>query len=288
MKPFELHTPQSIEQAIQYLKGDHSLVKAMSGGTALMLMMKSGVYAPEALVSLSKVQTLKGISIEANGDLQIKAMTTLSEIEHSPIVNQHFSVISQTMKKLANVRVRNVACIGGALAHGDPHTDMPPLMTALGATLQVHSAAGTKKIPIENFYLGYYTTRLSGGEIIQSITVPALTHRYCLYLKCTTRSADDWPTLGIAVNLGLKDKLLDSPKVILSAVVETPTRLSEVEKFLTGKIPSEALFTEAGEIAASHIEPEDDARGSATYKKQLIKVYIRRAIQNSLQGKVQS
>jgi carbon-monoxide dehydrogenase medium subunit len=288
MKPFALHTPQSIEQAIQYLQDDNSLVKPMSGGTALMLMMKSGVYEPEALVSLSKVQTLQGIAIDTNGDLQIQAMTTLSEIEHSPIVKQYFSVISQTMKKLANVRVRNVACLGGALAHGDPHMDMPPLMTVLGATLKINSASGTKNIPIENFYLGYYTTLLSSGEIIQSITVPALTNRYCLYLKCTTRSADDWPTLGVAINLGLKGKLLDSPKVVLSAVVETPTRLSEVEEFLTGKTPSETLFIEAGEIAASHIEPEDDARGSASYKKQLIKVYIRRAIQNSLQGKVQS
>ncbi len=288
MKPFELHTPQSVEQAIQYLENANSLIKPMSGGTALMLMMKSGVYEPEALVSLSKVPSLHGISLDSNQNLQIQALTTLSEIEHSPIVKEYFLVINQSMKKLANVRVRNVACIGGALAHGDPHMDMPPLMTALGATVHIRSASGARSLSIENFYLGYYTTLLKEDEIIESITVPSIKNRYCLYLKCTTRSADDWPTLGVAVNLGLTNNHFDSSKVVLSAVVQTPTRLFEVEKLLDGKTPSESLFIEAGEIAANQVDPEDDARGSAVYKKQLIKVYVRRAIQNSMQGKVQS
>ncbi len=288
MKPFEIQSPDSVENAVSFLQQDNSLIKAMSGGTALMLMMKAGVYEPQSLIHLSNVSSLKGISIDAQGVLHIGAMTTLSELEHSPLIQQHFSVISKTMKHLANVRVRNVACVGGALAHGDPHMDMPPLMTALGAQLQIKSKNGSRVLPIENFYEGYYTTKLSSDEIIASVSIPSIQNRHCLYLKCTTRVVDDWPTLGVAVNLGVQDQQIVSPRIILSAVVETPTRLLKVEDYLQGKPLTDQLIREASELASESVHPQDDARGSSSYKHQLIKVNVRRAIQKSILEKAQS
>ena len=288
MKPFEIQSPDSVENAVSFLQQDNSLIKAMSGGTALMLMMKAGVYEPQSLIHLSNVSALKGISIDAQGVLHIGAMTTLSELEHSPLIQQHFSVISKTMKHLANVRVRNVACVGGALAHGDPHMDMPPLMTALGAQLQIKSKNGSRVLPIENFYEGYYTTKLSSDEIIASVSIPSIQNRHCLYLKCTTRVVDDWPTLGVAVNLGVQDQQIVSPRIILSAVVETPTRLLKVEDYLQGKPLTDQLIREASELASESVHPGDDARGSSSYKHQLIKVNVRRAIQKSILEKAQS
>lgn len=288
MKPFEIQSPDSVENAVSFLQQDNSLIKAMSGGTALMLMMKAGVYEPESLIHLSNVSALKGISIDAQGVLHIGAMTTLSELEHSPLIQKHFSVISKTMKHLANVRVRNVACVGGALAHGDPHMDMPPLMTALGAQLQIKSKNSSRVLPIENFYEGYYTTKLNSDEIIESISIPSIQNRHCLYLKCTTRVVDDWPTLGVAVNLGYQDQQIVSPRIILSAVVETPTRLLQVEDYLQGKPLTDQLIREAAELASESVHPQDDARGSSGYKHQLIKVNVRRAIQKSILEKAQS
>jgi len=288
MKPFEIQFPETIEQTVSLLSNNNSQIKPISGGTALMLMMKAGVYEPESLISLSKVNILRGITMNENGDLIIPAMTTLSEIEHSNLVLNHFGVISKTMKHLANVRVRNVACIGGALAHGDPHMDMPPLMTALGATIHIKSKDSSRSIPIEGFYEGYYTTKLKSNEIIESISIPSLKNRHCVYIKCTTRVVDDWPTLGVSINSKLNNQVFDSPKIVLSAVVETPTRLLSVENLLQGKSPSDQLLQEAGELASISIDPQDDARGSSTYKRQLIKIYVRRAIQKSLLEKAQS
>ena len=135
MKPFEIHQPQSLNEALTFLQNDDALTKPMSGGTGLMLMMKSGIYEPKGLVSLDKISGFKGIHLQDNGNLEILAMTSLSDLEHSPVINSTFQVISSTMKHLANVRVRNVARVGGALAHGDPHMDLPPLLTALNLSL---------------------------------------------------------------------------------------------------------------------------------------------------------
>jgi carbon-monoxide dehydrogenase medium subunit len=288
MKPFELQFPETIEQTVTLLTDSNSQIKPMSGGTALMLMMKAGIYEPETLVSLSQVNTLKGLTMNEHGELLIPAMTTLSELEHSDLIKNHFGVISKTMKHLANVRVRNVACIGGALAHGDPHMDMPPLMTALGATIHIKSEDSSRSEPIEGFYEGYYTTKLKSDEIIESISIPSIKNRQCVYIKCTTRVVDDWPTLGVAVNSKLNNQVFDSPIIVLSAVVETPTRLLSVEKLLQGKSPSDQLLHEAGELASTSIDPQDDARGSSAYKRQLIKIYVRRAIQKCLLEKAQS
>jgi len=288
MKPFELQFPKTIEQTVSFLTDNNSQIKPISGGTALMLMMKAGVYEPESLISLTKVNTLKGLTMNEHGELFIPAMTTLSDLEHSDLVQNHFGVISKTMKHLANVRVRNVACIGGALAHGDPHMDMPPLMTALGATIHIRSKDSSRSIPIEGFYEGYYTTKLKSDEIIESISIPSIKNRQCIYIKCTTRVVDDWPTLGVAINSKLNNQVFDSPIIVLSAVVETPTRLLSVEKLLQDKSPSNQLLEEAGELASISIDPQDDARGSSSYKRQLIKIYVRRAIQKSLLEKAQS
>jgi carbon-monoxide dehydrogenase medium subunit len=287
MKPFEIHQPQSLNEALTFLQNDDALTKPMSGGTGLMLMMKSGIYEPKGLVSLDKISDFKGIHLQDNGNLEILAMTSLSDLEHSPVINSTFQVISSTMKHLANVRVRNVARVGGALAHGDPHMDLPPLLTALNATINVKSKEDNRQIPIENFYVGYYTTKLNTNEIIHSVTVPSIKGRHCVYIKCTTRVVDDWPTLGVAMNIGIKDEAIDSPRIVLSAVVEKPTRLSSVENFLHGKVPSEALLLEAREMAVDSIELDDDARGSASYKRQLIKINVHRGIQKCLSEKAQ-
>jgi aerobic carbon-monoxide dehydrogenase medium subunit len=287
MKSFEIHQPSSLNEACGYLKKENNQIKPMSGGTGLMLMMKSGIFEPEGLVSLEKVTDLNGIDLKENGDLEIKSMTSLSELEHSPIIQNHFSVISQTMKHLANVRVRNVARVGGALAHGDPHMDLPPLLTSLNALVNVKSLKEKRQILLEDFYEGYYTTKLKSDEIIQSVLIPSIKGRHCIYSKCTTRVMDDWPTLGISINLGFENNACINPRIVLSAVVEKPTRLYSVEELLQGRNPNDELLIAASEIATKSIDLFDDARGSADYKSQLIKIYVFRGLKKCLSEKAQ-
>src|SRR4051812_32142046 len=253
----------------------------MSGGTALMLMMKAGVLRPTRLVSLQKIG-LSEIRQTPAGDLSIGAMARLSDIERSPVVKRGWPVIVNALRTLSNVRVRNVAALGGHLAHGDPHTDLPPLLSALGATATIAGPRGERSIPIEALYTGYLETSLARNELLTQVTIPALSGRSAAYLKCTTRSADDWPALGVAVAFDFKRKLIEEPRIVVSAATDRPTRLAAAEKLLAGKALDDKLLKQAGEAAAAEVQIESDLHGSAAYKKQLIRVYLRRAIHEAL------
>ncbi len=270
MAPFELAEPRSLPEAFSLLQDDGA--RPMSGGTALMLMMKAGVLRPTRLVSL-RFLPLKGIT-EKGGGLRVGAMTTMRELEKSADVRRGWPVITRTLRTLANVRVRNVATVGGALSHGDPHMDLPPLLSALGATVTIAGPQGERSAPVESLYAGYLETTLKRGELITGIDVPALNGRCAAYLKCTTRSADDWPALGMAVVL---DAQKHEASIVVSAATDRPTRLRAVEKILAGREISEFVLNQAVEAARS-IDIEGDLHGSAAYKKHLIGVYLKRAV----------
>ena len=248
MAPFELAQPADLAEAISLLDSDDA--RPLSGGTALMLMMKAGVLRPKRLVSLRRLGLDR---IEANGGLRIGAMATLRALEKSEHVRNHWPVIARTLRNLSNVRVRNVATVGGALAHADPHMDLPPLLAALAARVVVVGKNGERTMPVEELYAGYLENTLKRDELITRVEVPPMQQRRAAYLKCTTRSADDWPAVGVAVVLG------DENRIFVSAATDRPTRL-------------------ANEAALDNLKIEGDLHGSAEYKKQLLRVYVKRAI----------
>ncbi|TMH93492.1 MAG: xanthine dehydrogenase family protein subunit M, partial [Betaproteobacteria bacterium] len=147
MMPFELAEPRSLREAIASLDAKDPSVRPISGGTALMLMMKAGMLRPSRLVSLGKLG-LAGIRTGPGGELRVGAMTSLRTIEKSEIVRRGWPVIARTLRTLSNVRVRNVATVGGHLAHADPHMDLPPVLSALGARVTIAGAAGERSIPV--------------------------------------------------------------------------------------------------------------------------------------------
>jgi carbon-monoxide dehydrogenase medium subunit len=251
LKPFELLEPHSLREAVAALEASDA--RPMSGGTAIMLMMKAGVLRPSRLVSLRKLQ-LEKLEVASDGALRVGAMTTLRALEKSDVVRKGWPVITKTLRTLSNVRVRNVATLGGHLAHGDPHMDLPPLLSALGATVTIAGPKGERTSSVEALYTGYLETTLKRGELITKVEIPALGRKRAAYLKCTTRSADDWPALGVAVVLDG-----DKPTIVVSAATDRPTRLASVE-------------------AAEALHIESDLHGSAAYKKQLLRVYLKRAM----------
>ena len=283
MRPFELVEPTSLNEAIGLLDADDPSVRPIGGGTALMLMMKAGVFRPVRLVSLRMLgEDIAGIKAGIDGNLTIGAMAPLSVVEHSPEVIQHAPVIAQTMRRLANVRVRNVATIGGSLAHGDPHMDLPPVLIALGASVAVVGPAGERTIRLEQFYSGYYETALEHNELIIELRIPFQGKRRSAYLKCTTGAADDWPALGIAVSLDADDRSVHSATVVVSAAVERTTRLVQAESVLAGATINDAVLRRAGDAAAEEAHMVGDARGSAAYKRELIRVCLARAVGRAL------
>lgn len=287
MTPFDLVEPNTLAEALALLDPEDHSVRPIAGGTALMLMMKSGVFEPTRLVSLARLEGFSGIQAGPDGSLRIGAMTPLSVMERSPLVAEHARVIVKAMRRLANVRVRNVACIGGALAHGDPHMDMPPLLASLGAEVVVVGPAGERTIPVQQLYLGYYETVLGKDELIREVRIPALAGRRAAYLKCTTRSADDWPALGVALSAHMNNGQLTSVRIVVGAVTEKPTRMTEAESLLEGRPLDAARIAQACDAASAAVDPQSDARGSAAYKRQLVRVYVGLAIAAAFQGVAQ-
>jgi aerobic carbon-monoxide dehydrogenase medium subunit len=281
MIPFELVEPATLQEAIAAIDPDDPAVRPIAGGTALMLMMKAGVFTPRKLVSLRKLDGMNGIKT-AGGALTIGALTPLSDVEHSPDVARHAPVIPQIMKRLSNVRVRNVATVGGALAHGDPHMDLPPVAIALGGRVRIAGPGGERELAVEDLLTGYYETALKANELIASLHIPAQGKTRAAYFKVTAGSADDWPALGVAVALETDGAAIKSARVVVSAATPKATRLKSVEKLLAGASADDKTLKAAGEAAAAEAEIIGDVRGSAAYKRELLRVYIGRAVRAAM------
>jgi carbon-monoxide dehydrogenase medium subunit len=282
--PFDWVEPETLKQAVALLDPEDPTIRPIAGGTALMLMMKAGVFTPSRLVSLAKIEPRYfEIGIDAGGALRIGAMASLSQLEQSAETIARFPVMKRALRTLSNVRVRNVARIGGALAHGDPHMDLPPLLAALGARVSVTGQKGTREIAVEDLYAGYYETTLEKNELIAEAIVPPLNGAKAAYIKVTSRSADDWPALNIGVRLDTDGPgRIREARVVISAATEKVTRLKAAERLLTGATVNDALLKQAGDAAAREVSFLSDAHGSAAYKKELLRVYLSRAVREAL------
>jgi carbon-monoxide dehydrogenase medium subunit len=193
-------------------------------------------------------------------------------------------VIARTLATLSNVRVRNVATVGGHLAHADPHMDLPPALGALGAQVTIAGPSGERTVPVASLATGYYETVIKRTELITALTVPPMGRRRAAYLKCTVRSADDWPALGVAVALELDGTAIRDAVVVVSAATDRPTRLAGAEGALRGAAIDDATLARAGEAAVAGLDIVGDAHGSASYKKQLLRVYLARAVRAAAKG----
>jgi carbon-monoxide dehydrogenase medium subunit len=283
--PFEMVEPASLQEAVSLLDPQEPTIRPVAGGTALMLMMKSGVFQPTRLVCLHRIEPEHArITLAANGALRIGAMATLRQVEKDANVAARLPVLKRAMRTLSNVRVRNIARVGGALAHGDPHMDLPPVLAALGARVSIAGPKQNRELALEDLYAGYYETVLEKNELITAVTVPALNGRKAAYMKVTSRTADDWPSLGVAVSFALKDGKISEPTIVVSAATAKVTRMNTAEAALNNATPDDPTLRRAGDAAAEEAEILSDAHGSAPYKRELLRVYLRRAVREALDG----
>jgi carbon-monoxide dehydrogenase medium subunit len=247
-------------------------------------MMKSGVFQPTRLVSLRRLDgELRGVHEDGHSGLRIGAMTTLSELERSPRVHASMPVVTRALRTLSNVRIRNVATLGGHLAHGDPHMDLPPILMTLNARVRAVGPKGQRWIDMNDLAVGYYQTALERDELITDVHVPAQPSGVCMaYAKFTALSADDWPTVGVAAWLRIEASQIAEARVAVSAATERPVRVTPTEAILTSASPTPERFAMAAETAADGAETLADIRGSAAYKREMIRVYVRRALTQAL------
>jgi aerobic carbon-monoxide dehydrogenase medium subunit len=288
MTPFELAEPRTLKEAIALLDPDDASVRPIAGGTALMLMMKAAVFRPDRLVSLRRIEPrYAAIERGSDGALRIGAMATLASLEASEAVLKAAPLVTRTLRTLSNIRVRNVATVGGALAHGDPHMDLPPVLIALGASIATAGPGGERVMAVEDLFAGYYETTLQRNELIAELRLPPQGRKGGAYCKVTTGSADDWPALGVAVVLDSDGKAIKSARVVVSAATTKATRVKSAEAVLAGKTVDDKLLAQAGDAAVEEAEFIADVRGSVPYKRELLRVYIKRAVRQALDGGAQ-
>src|SRR5262245_18245318 len=285
MKSFELVEPSTLDEAIRLLDPQDRSVRAIAGGTALMLMMKTRLFQPTSLVSLRRLNgDLRGIRATDKGGLHIGAMTSLAALEYSPLLASSHPVINRALRTLSNIRVRNVATLGGHLAHGDPHMDLPPILLTLDAKVSIAGSGGSRSIRIADLFVGYYQTSLEKNELITAVDVPPLTPDvYSWYEKFTGRSADDWPTVGVAVWFRVNSNVIAEARIAVSAATDRPMRMAAAENLLIHAAPTQQSFSKAADAVADEVQPLTDLHGSASYKREMVRVHVRRALEHAWQ-----
>jgi len=243
-------------------------------------MMRQHLVRPGCLVSLRDVQGLNRIEA-TNGALRLGALVTHREAEVSPLVRERLPVLAETFRRVATVRIRHMATIGGALAHADPNQDPPVTLLALGASVEIRGARGHRELPLREFFRDYYETALEPGELVTAVTVPLLpVASGATFLKFLPRTADDYATVAVAaiVTLEPDGERCREARIALGSVGVTPLRAREAEALLAGERLSESLLRAAGEAVKARVDPLSDHRGSAAYKREMAGVIIGRAL----------
>ncbi len=282
MRDFAFHTPASIDEALSLIETHAEDGRAIAGGTALIVMMKQSLLAAEHLISLSRLPSLEGVRVEADG-LHIGALTRHRDVETSPVVREHLPFLAEVYSRVATVRIRNQATVGGGLAHADPAQDPPPGFIVLDAQVKTASKAGGRTIPVRELFSDYYETVLQPGELITEVIVPRpQAGTRTAYLKFLPRTEDDYATVAVAAAARVEGGVVRGLRVALGAAAPTPLHATAVERELEGQAPSPENIRRAAEAVESQVDPLDDFRGSAGYKRDMAVVFTRRALERVL------
>ena len=276
---FEYLRPNTIPEAIAMLQQHGDAAKILSGGQSLIPMMKLRLARPAILIDINRISGLSHIK-EEGGYLKIGGLTREAELEFSPLVRSKYPILADTTHVIADPQVRNLATVGGNLAHGDPANDHPATMIALGAQVVANGPKGERVIPIDNFFVSLFTTALKPDEILTEIRVPVPPPRSAgAYLKLE-RKVGDFATAAVAVQVTLDENgACQKVGMGLTNVGATPVKARKAEDFLRGKKLDDVAIAQAAQLAADQAEPSADLRGPVEYKKGLVKELAKRALQ---------
>ena len=281
--PFEYHAPASLSEAVALLS-EHGLdAKLLAGGQSLIPLMKFRFVEPAVIVDLNRIPGLGGIRRE-NGHLVLGALTREAELEDDEAVRTEFPIILDTAVVIADPLVRNLATVGGNLAHADPANDHPATMLALGAEIVATGPNGERTIPIDEFFVDTFTTALAADEVLTAIRIPIPGPRSGgAYVKFE-RKAGDYAIAGAAVQLTLDEAgQVTSVRIGLTNVNYMPMRATQAEAALLGKAPTEEAIREAARLAGEECDPSSDLRGPADYKRAVTRTVTARALRRALE-----
>jgi aerobic carbon-monoxide dehydrogenase medium subunit len=280
---FEYHRPSTLQDAVALLGRLGEGAKVLAGGQSLIPLMKLRLASPRHVIDINRIAGL-GTIAEKDGALVIGALVRESELETSDVVRRRFPILADACQVVADPIVRNLATVGGNLAHGDPANDHPAVMLALEAEVVALGPTGARRIPVSGFFTGPLETALKPGEILTEIRIPLPPPRSGgAYLKLE-RKVGDFATAAVAVQLTVGDNGACARAGIgLTNVGPTPIKAQRAEGLLRGQRLDDATIREAARAAAADSDPSEDLRGSVEYKRDLVRVLTIRAIRRALE-----
>ncbi len=278
---FEYEVATDVAHAIQLLASSGGEAKVLAGGQSLIPLMKFRLAQPASLIDITRIAGLSGI--RENGELQIGALIREADLEKNAIIRQRYPIIADTAAVVADPLVRNMATIGGNLAHADPANDHPATMLALRASVVAQGSKGERVIPIDDFFLDTFTTALRPDEILVEIRVPKPAARSGgAYLKLE-RKVGDFAIVGVAAMVRLDESgKIAAASIGLTNVGLTAIRARNAEEKLRGQAPDDKALAAAGAAAAAESQPVSDLRGPAEYKRDVVRVLTQRAIRKAV------
>ena len=273
--------PTTLSEASELARELDVDAKFVSGGTAVVLMLQQRLIAPSVLIGLQAVQDVAGFrDIVTEGDsVRIGGGVTLEQVARSPVIRKLLPSLADSCAVVGNVRVRNAATLAGNVAEADYASDPPAVLTDLGATVDVRTGTGGRTVPVADVMTGFFSTSLESHEVVCAITVPVpQAGTAAAYLKYKSRSSEDRPCVGVAASARHVEGVTQSLSVVVGAVAPTVQRFPEVTATVIGQPLTSAASAEVAAAYASAIDPIDDARGSAWYRRRMVEVYVRRAL----------
>ncbi|WP_102275187.1 FAD binding domain-containing protein [Cytobacillus massiliigabonensis] len=281
---FDYVRANSIDEAIQKLQEFNGEGKLIAGGHSLIPLLKFRLSEPGVLIDISRITGLKGIQ-KAGDRIIIGALTTHFQAANDPIVQEYIPVLSQTVRQIGDLQVRNRGTIGGNIAHADPAADLPAAAFVLDAVINIHGEDGPETMNVADFIVGPLITLLPENSVLTSISfaVPPA-HTKAVYLKFS-HPASGYPVIGVAVVAGIgENHVIDYIRVAITGVGDVAFRATSVEGMLLGQPLSEMILKEAAQLAAEDGEMASDLFTTEEYRRNLCKVYTERALKSVFYG----
>ena len=279
MKNFEFFEPTTLAEASRLFAEEHT--QLLAGGTDLVIGMKALTETPQSVISLQKIPGLAGITAEADDSISIGAMTKVRSVELSAEILRHHTALAEGAAEIGSIQIRNLATIGGNIAHASPAADTVAGLLVADAQVDIASAEGERTVPIHALFTGPGQTVLSPGEIITRFRLPSPASG-SHYIKHKIREVMDLAFIGVAAAVNIDNGLITDARIGLAAVAPTPIRATEAEDLLKGSELTAERLAQAGEAAAAAASPISDLRCSAEHRREMVDVLTRRTVQTAV------
>jgi carbon-monoxide dehydrogenase medium subunit len=283
MKDFEYFEPATLDEAVALLRGCKGKASLLAGGTDLLVQIKEHVRQPDHVIDIKKIPGMDELEYDERNGLRIGALVTTREVETSPVVRRHYAGLAKAVTDFASIQVRNRATVVGNVCRASPSADSLPPLIADGASVRIHGPKGVRTAELDGFFTGPGRTALEPDEIITHVLVPPpRPHTGKVYIKHGRRIQMELATVGVAVSLTLDNGVCSHARIALAAVAPTPIRALRAETLLLNTRLDAATIADAAHAAKEEARPISDVRGSDAYRRQMVGVLTRRAIEDAI------